>query len=119
MCRHRERCLQYCATNRGDDDYFSSDLPDDRVAETWGSIKTKVLIVPSEKDENIPEHVDVVQLIRKWMAACKPGVASDLSGLITGANHRVEYPEGQQWLAERVVGFLQEIAATEGEVRRH
>lgn len=89
-------------------------MPDDRLAETWGSIKTKVLIVPSEKDENVPEHVDVVELVRKWKAACKPGVASDLSGLITGATHRVENAEGQQWLAERIVGFLQEVVATEG-----
>jgi hypothetical protein len=84
----------------------------------WGSIKAKVLIVASEEDENVPGHVDVTGLVNKWIAACKPGIASDLSGLIIGANHRVEYPEGQQWLAERVVGFLREVVARKGEGRQ-
>ncbi|KAJ9165479.1 DUF1749-domain-containing protein [Coniochaeta hoffmannii] len=101
----------------GDDDYFSSDLPDERVAEIWGGIEAKVLIVPSEKDEHVPRHIDVPKLVGRWTAACKPGVASKLSGLIVGANHRVEYPEGQQWLAERVVRFLREDIVTSGEGR--
>ncbi|KAB5558440.1 hypothetical protein GE09DRAFT_113800 [Coniochaeta sp. 2T2.1] len=95
----------------GDDDYFSSDLPDEKVAEIWGGIRAKkVLIVPSEKDEHVPEHIDMRGLVSKWTAACKPGVASGLSGLIVGANHRVEFAEGQDWLAERVAGFLKEVA---------
>jgi len=76
-----------------------------------------VLIVPSEKDEHVPRHIDVPKLVGRWTAACKPGVASKLSGLIVGANHRVEYPEGQQWLAERVVRFLREDIVTSGEGR--
>ena len=94
---------------RGDDDYFSSDLPDEKVAKIWGSIKAKVLIVPSEKDEHVPGHIDVPGLVSKWTAACKPGVASGLSGLIVGANHRVEYAEGQDWLSDRVARFLKEV----------
>jgi hypothetical protein len=95
--------------NRGDDDYFSSDLPAEKVAEFWGNIRSKVLILPSEKDEHVPEGIDVRSLIGKWMASCRPLIASELSGLIPGANHRVEQPDAQQWLAERVIGFLEEV----------
>ncbi|KAH8909549.1 DUF1749-domain-containing protein [Coniochaeta sp. PMI_546] len=98
----------------GDDDYFSSDLPDDKVAEIWKEIGSKILIVPSGKDEHVPDHIDVAGLVRKWISACRPGIASELSGLIPGANHRVEQAGAQQWLAERVVGFLKEVVAKEG-----
>jgi hypothetical protein len=98
----------------GDDDYFSSDLPDDRVAVIWGSIEAKVLIVPSEKDEHVPASIDVAALVERWSGACKAGVVSKQSGLIVGANHRVEYLEGQQWLAERIVMFLGEDVEGQG-----
>ena len=94
---------------RGDDDYFSSDLSDDRLAVIWGRLEQPVLIVPSEKDEWVPAGTDVMGLVRKWMGFCKPGIASELSGLIPGANHRVENEAGQQWLADRVARFLAEI----------
>lgn len=97
----------------GDDDYFSSDLPEDRVAAIWGAISSKVLIVPSGNDEHVPADIDVAGLVRKWTSACMPGVASELSGLIPGANHRVEAAGPQIWLAERVAGFLKEVLAKE------
>jgi hypothetical protein len=83
------------------------------VAETWGKIGSKVLIVPSGKDEHVPGHIDVAGLVRKWISACPPGIASELSGLIPGANHRVEQAGAQHWLAGRVVGFLREVIAKE------
>lgn len=93
----------------GDDDFFSSDLPDERLAEIWGEFRVPVLIVPSEKDEYVPEGVDFERLMTRWMGFCKPGVASKLSGLIPGANHCVDQPDGQDWLAERVVPFLKNL----------
>ncbi|KAK3682630.1 hypothetical protein B0T22DRAFT_471631 [Podospora appendiculata] len=91
----------------GDDDYFSSDLPDDRVTAIWGRLRQPVLIVPSANDEFVPKEVDVDALVRKWMSYCRPpAVVSELSGLIPGANHRVDDATSQGWLAERVVRFL-------------
>ncbi|KAH6636500.1 hypothetical protein F5144DRAFT_488387 [Chaetomium tenue] len=90
----------------GDDDYFSSDLPDNRLAEIWGKLEQPVLIVPSEKDEWVPAEIDVMGLVKKWKSFCKPGIASELSGLIPGANHRVDNDAGQEWLADRVARFL-------------
>ncbi|KAK0722864.1 hypothetical protein B0T26DRAFT_674511 [Lasiosphaeria miniovina] len=90
----------------GDDDFFSSDLPDDKVAAIWGGLRQPVLIVPSGEDEFVAGHIDVPQLVVKWKKACAPGIASDLSGLIPGANHSVDSPDAQEWLADRVVRFL-------------
>lgn len=94
---------------RGDDDYFSSDLPDEKVADIWGKLGQPVLILPSEKDEWVSKEIDVVRLVNRWKSFCKPGIANELSGLIPGANHRVEDAAAQKWLAERVAGFLAEI----------
>ncbi|KAK3357359.1 hypothetical protein B0T25DRAFT_155665 [Lasiosphaeria hispida] len=93
----------------GDDDYFSSDLPDDKVAAFWGRLQQPVLIVPSGKDEYVPAPIDVGKLVDRWKSFCKPGIASDLSGLIPGANHRVDDGSAQEWLAGRVAGFLASI----------
>ncbi|KAH6849775.1 hypothetical protein B0I37DRAFT_413225 [Chaetomium sp. MPI-CAGE-AT-0009] len=93
----------------GDDDYFSSDLPDDKLAAVWGKLEQPVLIVPSEKDEFVPASIDVMGLVERWKSFCKPGIASDLSGLIPGANHRVDNDDGQEWLADRVARFLAEL----------
>lgn len=94
---------------RGDDDYFSSDLPDEKLEEIWGRLEQPVLILPSEKDEWVPAHIDVTGLVARWKRFCRPGIASDLSGLIPGANHRVDNAAGQEWLADRVAQFLAEI----------
>ncbi|KAK0711252.1 duf1749 domain-containing protein [Lasiosphaeris hirsuta] len=93
----------------GDDDYFSSDLPNDTVATFWGRLQQPVLIVPSGMDEYVPASVDVGGLIDRWKSFCKPGMASDLSGLIPGANHRVDDGSAQEWLAGRVADFLASI----------
>jgi hypothetical protein len=68
-----------------------------------------VLILPSEKDEWVPPQIDVVRLVNRWKSFCKPGIASDRSGLIPGANHRVENGHGQHWLADQVARFLGDI----------
>ncbi|KAK4231523.1 hypothetical protein QBC38DRAFT_465964 [Podospora fimiseda] len=96
----------------GEDDYFSSDLTDERLTEIWGGIKegVKILILPSEKDEWVAVFINAEELIKKWKGFCKPGVeVSELSGLIPGANHRVDNTkEGEWWLIERVIKFLKE-----------
>lgn len=68
-----------------------------------------MLILPSEEDEWVPEQIDVRGLVNKWKSFCKPGIASELSGLIPGANHSVGDAAGQEWLADRVIRFLSEL----------
>ncbi|KUI64959.1 UPF0613 protein PB24D3.06c [Cytospora mali] len=88
----------------GDDDYFSSDLPDEKVAATWGRVKQPILVVPSAEDQYVPKTVDFEKLLAKWKSFCP--AMSDLSGLIPGATHTVDLPSSQEWLGNRVVSFL-------------
>ncbi|KAK4129731.1 DUF1749-domain-containing protein [Parathielavia appendiculata] len=93
----------------GDDDYFSSDLPDSTLAAKFGRVDKPLLFLPAGDDEMVPPTVDRKALLGRWISACRPGVASELSGFIPEADHVVSRPEAQAWLAERVGGFLREI----------
>ncbi|KAK0736958.1 hypothetical protein B0T21DRAFT_383043 [Apiosordaria backusii] len=102
------------ATKGGDDDFFSSDLEDDALQTIWGGLDTPVLILPSERDEWVPfSPPEVEAMIKRWAGFCKPGIASEFSGLIPGANHRVDNtevnPQGERWLVERVGRFLETL----------
>jgi pimeloyl-ACP methyl ester carboxylesterase len=93
----------------GDDDYFSSDLPDSTLAALFGRIDKPVLFLPAEEDEMVPPSVDREALLRRWMSFCKGELASDLSGFVPGADHVVSKPEAQKWIAKRVRGFLERL----------
>ncbi|KAI0902151.1 DUF1749-domain-containing protein [Annulohypoxylon nitens] len=93
----------------GEDNYFDPDRPDDVVAPFWQRVDKPILILHSGKDEYIPPHVDKEALIQRWKSLCRPGIASELSSLIPGANHRVEEKEAEEWLVSTVVKFLQSI----------
>jgi Protein of unknown function (DUF1749) len=96
---------------RGDDDYFSSDLSDELLA-PWQLFESPVLVLPSANDEFVPEHIDKAALLEKWMALC-PKI-SRLSALIPGANHSVDDAGAQDWLADRVVRFLERLNGQDG-----
>lgn len=68
-------------------------------------------MVPSAEDEHVPQGIDIPGLMSRWKKACRPGVWSELSGLIPGANHRVGNPEGREWLGGQVVKFLGELSS--------
>ncbi|KAK4237132.1 hypothetical protein C8A03DRAFT_16300 [Achaetomium macrosporum] len=97
------------ASKGGDDDYFSSDLPDSTLTALFGRIDKPVLFLPAGEDEMVPPTVDRQGLLRRWMLFCKDGVASDLSGFVPGADHVVSKPEAQRWVAERVREFLERL----------
>jgi len=94
---------------RGDDDYFSNDLSDAKLASFWGRFQKPVLIVPSGEDEYVDKGIDVKKNVERWTGFCAPGIASDLSDLIPGANHTVSQPESRQWLADTVIKFLRSL----------
>jgi hypothetical protein len=94
---------------RGDDDCFSSDLGDERLRGIWGNVQSPVLIVPSGADESVPAEVDVPGMVERWKGFCRPGIVSGLSGLIPGANHRVDDATAKEWLADRVGRFVGEL----------
>ncbi|KAJ4290791.1 hypothetical protein N0V88_006541 [Collariella sp. IMI 366227] len=97
------------AAKGGDDDYFSSELPNSMLAATFGHVNKPLLILPSGEDEMVPPTVDRKGLLDRWIAACGDGVASALSELIPGADHVVSQTCAQKWAAGRVEGFLKSV----------
>ncbi|KAI1393762.1 DUF1749-domain-containing protein [Hypoxylon trugodes] len=93
----------------GEDNYFDPKRPDSANGPFWQRIDKPLLILHSENDEFVTPDVDKEALITHWKSLCQPGIASDLSGVIPGATHRVEEPESEKWLADTVVKFLQSI----------
>ncbi|KAI0115194.1 DUF1749-domain-containing protein [Daldinia grandis] len=93
----------------GEDNYFDPGLPDDIVGPYWKRVDKPILILHSGNDEYVPSSIDKDALIRHWKTLCRPGIASELSGTIPGAGHRVEEPEAEEWLVNTVVKFLQSI----------
>jgi hypothetical protein len=75
----------------------------------WSRIKKPLLILQSGSDEYMPPSVDKMGLVEKWKSLCRPGIASDLSGCIPGADHRVETADSEKWLVETVVKFLDSL----------
>ncbi|KAI0481171.1 DUF1749-domain-containing protein [Xylariaceae sp. FL0804] len=97
------------AAEDGEDNYFSPHLTDDAARGLWQRIDKPVLVLHSGSDEYVPVTVDKEGLIARWRSLCRAGIASELSGAIPGAGHRVEEPESEKWLVNRVVDFLQSI----------
>ncbi|KAI1168002.1 hypothetical protein F5B18DRAFT_342161 [Nemania serpens] len=93
----------------GEDNYFSPNLSDEVAAPYWERVDKPLLILHSGDDEYVPKSVNKGDLINHWRELCRPGIASELSGIIPGARHRAEEPEAEVWLCNTVVKFLQSI----------
>ncbi|KAI8947437.1 hypothetical protein F4801DRAFT_592604 [Xylaria longipes] len=93
----------------GEDNYFSPELTDEVAASYWTRIDKPLLILHSGNDEYVLESLNKESLVNHWCKLCKPGIASELSGTIPGAGHRVEEPEAEKWLCNTVIRFLHSI----------
>ncbi|KAK8050875.1 hypothetical protein PG993_002260 [Apiospora rasikravindrae] len=98
------------AAKDGGDNYFDPEYTDDQARPFWQRFEKPLLILHSGNDEYVPSSVDKVGQIQQWKTLCRPGVASDLSGTIPNADHRVEKPPGEaeKWLVDTVVKFLKQ-----------
>lgn len=83
----------------------------DEARAFWQRFEKPLLILHSGSDEYVPSSVDKEGQIQQWKSLCRPGVASDLSGSIPNADHRVEKPPGEaeNWLVDTVVKFLTSV----------
>ena len=97
----------------GQDDYFSSDLPDERLRATFGKIGKSgvpILFLYGGSDQYVPAFVDKKALVGKWERFVREGggYVDKGSGIVEGANHALaEVPkEVTEDLCKRVVGFL-------------
>ncbi|KAL4873441.1 hypothetical protein BDV12DRAFT_78191 [Aspergillus spectabilis] len=102
-----------------EDDLFSSDLTDEMLDETFGQIaargllRTTLVALYSGSDEYVPKYVDKVGLLARWKRAANAGGEKkwddEATGIIPGASHDVRN-EGQAWLIEHVLNYLNRVA---------
>lgn len=106
----------------GDDDYFSSDLVDERLVGSFGSIgkDTPIMFLFSGSDQHVPESVDKQALVERWTEHVKTGggVVDEVhGGVVPGAHHNLEGdPENvREDLLRRVLGFTERLQKGEFE----
>ena len=101
--------------HEGEDDYFSSDLPGERLEKTFGQLGAsgvRLCWLFSGADEYVPKTVDKEVMVRKWHHYAKLGDAlvDEASGIVMGASHTLAQDgEPSKELVARLVGFLQRI----------
>ncbi|EME39569.1 hypothetical protein DOTSEDRAFT_75285 [Dothistroma septosporum NZE10] len=100
----------------GADDYFSSDLPIERLKATFGKLpaSSPLLILFSGSDESVPSKVDKHKLVKTWIDNVKAGggsVDDKNGGVVAGASHNYNGdPEGVvQNMVKRVLGFISRL----------
>lgn len=109
-----KRWLSLASPNHdGDDDYFSSDLSDEQLNKSFGSLpaRSPLCVLFSGNDEFMPKTLDMAALIHKWAEVIKKGsgnVDEENSGVVKGASHNLagNPDEVVQDLVKRVWGFL-------------
>jgi pimeloyl-ACP methyl ester carboxylesterase len=100
----------------GEDDYFSSDLEDERLRQTFGKVGAsgaRVSILFSGEDEHVPKWVDKAGLVNRWVKFVQAGkgIVDEDTGVIPGADHTLSKapPEVVQDLFWRIVRFLSRV----------
>ena len=99
----------------GEDDYFSSDLDDERLKGTFGKLgaaKTPMCILYGEKDPYVPDFVDRAALVERWckLIAGGGGIVDEGSGVVPGSSHNLkELGASMEDVIGRGVRFLHRI----------
>ena len=102
----------------GEDDYFSSDLPDERLEATFGRLGKmkglRIAFLYGGSDQYVPENVDKRGLVERWCGFVRKGgggvVIDEGSGVVDGASHTLsEGGKGLEDLVGRVAGFLERL----------
>ncbi|RAH64403.1 putative esterase [Aspergillus aculeatinus CBS 121060] len=103
-----------------EDDLFSSDLPDEHLQTTFGTIrargvlhgKGKLMVLYSGRDQSVPPWVDKVALLQRWRTILGDETWHRNSTIIPGASHALSDPdqaEPRRILVERVTGYLDDV----------
>ena len=97
----------------GADDFFSSDLQDDRLKNTFGKLPatSPLLILYSGDDDGVPSSIDKRRLVQKWMHITETyggSVDGVNGGVVEGASHNLNNQSGEIVgdLVRRVTGFI-------------
>ncbi|KUJ07466.1 DUF1749-domain-containing protein [Mollisia scopiformis] len=113
-----KRWLSLLSPNHdGDDDYFSSDLKDEQLMKSFGSLPAGVplCILVSGSDEHMAPSIDKAVLVKRWVEIVKKGkgvVDEGYSGVVKGATHNLagDQEEVVLGLVGSVLGFLAGIS---------
>ncbi|KAG7811648.1 hypothetical protein KL921_001914 [Ogataea angusta] len=100
------------ASERGDDDFFSSYLGPEDHKHTFGKVNRPLLVLYSGNDETVPTHVNKEAAMEKFKAATDPKWWSPLSTVVPGASHNLgsESSAGAAELGlELIVEFVSSI----------
>lgn len=97
---------------RGDDDFFSIDLPDSDLEKSFGQIKVPLLFLMSGSDAFVDPKQDKQKIVDRYESFVKGGNWSELSGVIDGASHNVgrDSKEGAvDAVVEKIESFVKSI----------
>jgi pimeloyl-ACP methyl ester carboxylesterase len=99
------------ACKGGEDDYFSSDLSDEQLSNTFGKVDVPLLLLYGEEDEYVPKYVDRKALVQRWIPFVKGRVDEQSRELLGGASHNLNGDEESvvEELVKRVGKFLDSI----------
>ncbi|EGW31455.1 uncharacterized protein SPAPADRAFT_62026 [Spathaspora passalidarum NRRL Y-27907] len=75
------------ASERGDDDYFSSYLTAEDYKESFGKVDKPILVLYSGNDQFVPAYVDKQKLIDTWKSATADQYWSPYSKVLEGGLH--------------------------------
>lgn len=103
-----------------EDDLFSSDLPDEQLAKTFGMIqergllRNKLMVLYSGADQSVPDWVDKPKLLSRWRRAVDHDGKAQIwdekhTTIIPNASHALsndDQAEPRRILVEKVKGFL-------------
>jgi len=103
-----------------EDDLFSSDISDSKLAKTFGMIqkrqllKNKLAVLYSGADQSVPEWVDKAGLMGRWQKAADAGGKAniwdeDYTAVVPGASHALSNDDqgrAREFLVGKVLGFL-------------
>ncbi|KAI6930764.1 DUF1749-domain-containing protein [Hortaea werneckii] len=99
--------------HRGADDYFSSDLSDERLNNTFGCIpsSTPLLLLYSGNDDSVPPEVNKDDLVFRWIKIVErnSGKVDRYNGsIVPNASHNLNGNPSTvvQDLVKRVVGYI-------------
>ncbi|KAG0322013.1 hypothetical protein BGZ99_003552 [Dissophora globulifera] len=90
----------------GDDDMFSSDIPLEKMQALFGQVKIPLVMVHSDKDEYIPDHVNKEKLVSQLNAACPSSFGA---AILSDADHAISDQASQHKFCLVVVEFLQRV----------
>ncbi|KAF4551108.1 Hypothetical protein D9617_14g075640 [Elsinoe fawcettii] len=101
---------------KGQDDYFSSDLPDERLQGSFGKIPagTHVLFLFSGSDEHVPKHIRPEEVMDRWKSFAEGAgaiVHPESTESLEGASHNLNGSPGYvvDELCRRVNSFITAI----------